>query len=316
MIHKLIIDTDPGIDDAFTIFLANAHPQIQLLGLTTVFGNVHTHQATNNAIKLLELADAGHIPVAHGAELPLSKIPHNPADFVHGKDGFGNTNQSQAAGAAIDLSAAEFIVQQIMQHPSEVTICAIAPLTNLALALEIEPKIARYVKQIIIMGGAIYCEGNINPVVEANIWGDPLAADKVLTAGWDVTLIGLDVTHKIILDAAYLSNLAQQGGEIGQFLYDISQFYHDFYTQTRNLEGIAAHDPTTIAYLVHPELFTVQEGVARVATEGIAAGQIIFSPNVNSWVNTPWDNLPVIKACIDVQSQKVINFFTKNLLLS
>lgn len=311
---KIIIDSDPGIDDAYSIFLAVNHPDIDLLGITTVYGNVQTSTATANALKLLEISNASHVPVAEGAKHALDKHSHEAADFVHGADGFGNTNQKPHNSnlKKIDLSAAEFIVQQIMDNPQEVIICAIAPLTNLALALKLEPKIADNVKQVVIMGGAFRTCGNVTPAAEANIWNDATAADIVTSANWPVTLVGLDVTMKVILDQNYVNALKNESPQ-GNFLHEISDFYLDFYTNSRNLPGFAAHDPTALCYIMHPEYFSTQTGGVRVVREGLAQGMTVFADNSQTWENTAWKGLNNTTICTDVKADKVINFFSKYL---
>jgi len=198
MTRKIIIDTDPGIDDTMAIMLALKSPELELLGLTTIYGNVNCSQSTINALKILEVAGRSNIPVAKGSDVPLVIEPHHHATFVHGDDGMGNTHLSLPASKALDISAAQFIVEMIMKNPDEITLVPIGPLTNIALALRIEPKIAKLVKEVVIMGGAATVRGNVTPVAEANIWQDPHAASIVFSAGWPLTMLGLDVTTKVI----------------------------------------------------------------------------------------------------------------------
>lgn len=307
--HKLIIDTDPGTDDAIAILLAVNHPDIDLIGLTTIFGNLATEGATQNALNILAHYDKPNIPVARGADKPLKKILTGYGDFVHGANGLGNHQIAQAVQLAHELSAAEFIVEQVLKYPNEVSICAIAPLTNLALALELEPKIAKLVKQVVIMGGAIKVNGNVSPVAEANIHNDPHAADKVLTAEWPVTLVGLDVTLKVILDEAFMQAVKNKGHK-GEFLYNISRFYDNFYRTRDGYDGFACHDATALAYITNPELFEIIRGGVRVGTEGLVAGMTIVDSKRHYGDPNPWTNLPLVNVCMDIDAQK-----TKDLLL-
>src|SRR5690349_17950701 len=177
--HRIIIDTDPGIDDAMAIFFALNSPEIELIGLTTTFGNGHTDLTTINALRLLEIAGRSDIPVAQGAAQPIASRFDEPGAVVHGDDGQGNLHLPLPSTKAISQSAAEFIVEQIMRAPGEITLVPIGPLTNIALALQLEPRITKAVREVVIMGGNGFCPGNITPAAEANIYHDVEAADMV-----------------------------------------------------------------------------------------------------------------------------------------
>ena len=304
--HKVIIDTDPGIDDAMAILLALNHPNIELLGLTTIFGNLATEGATRNAIDLLEHFGAPHIPVAKGADKPLEKTLGAFPDFVHGKNGFGEITIPTSALKACDLCAAEFIVEQVLKYPGQVTICAIAPLTNLALALKLEPKIAQLTKQVVIMGGAVRVNGNVSPVAEANIHNDPLAADIVLNAGWPVTLVGLDVTLKVILDEPFMMQVKNAGVK-GELIYNMSRFYDNFYRTASGYDGFACHDATALAYVTNPELFTCEQGPVRVGTDpdSMFAGMTIFDGRKSGPSTHHWTDKPKVNVCLDIDSDKM-----------
>lgn len=305
--HKVIIDTDPGIDDAMAILLALNHPQIEVLGLTTVFGNLHVDGATQNALDLLEQFGAEHIPVAKGADKPLEKLLSGFPDFVHGAKGLGDVTIARAKQKHVDLSAAEFIVEQVLKYPEQVTICAIAPLTNLALALQLEPKIATLVKQVVIMGGAIRVNGNVSPVAEANIHNDPHAADLVLNAGWPVTLVGLDVTLKVILNNHFMTEVKNASPK-GELLYNITRFYDKFYRNANGYDGFACHDATALVYITNPELFTCEQGPVRVGTDqnNLSAGMTIFDAKMNYGPNKHhWSDKPKINVCLDIDHEKI-----------
>ena len=195
MTQKIIIDTDPGIDDAMAIQLAFAHPGLEVLGLTTVFGNVHVDKATRNALRLVEMAGVD-CPVAEGAAVPLVRPAEPPGYYVHGPEGFGDHPAETPRGRAHELDAAGFIIQTLRNHPREVTLVPIGPLTNIATALRREPAIASKVRGVVVMGGAIEVRGNVSEWAEANVWHDPHAAAEVFAADWPVTLVGLDVTER------------------------------------------------------------------------------------------------------------------------
>eukprot|EP00884_Botryococcus_braunii_P001183 jgi/Botrbrau1/11065/Bobra.0302s0007.2 len=225
---KLIIDTDPGVDDAMAILAALNSPEVEIIGLTTIFGNVTTDRATKNAFILLDLAGRPDIPVAEGSSTALSGLVKEPAAFVHGADGFGNTNQIPIERSAEKLSAAEFLVEACKRWPGQVTILALGPLTNIALAMRLDPTFADNLGELVILGGAFHTGGNVNPAAEANIFGDPEAADEVLGLTEKIKILGLDVTHQTFFTRAQLKGLDGQG-RIGSFLNEISQFYLEYY---------------------------------------------------------------------------------------
>ncbi|MEW5303721.1 MAG: hypothetical protein WDW36_006385 [Sanguina aurantia] len=181
---KLIIDTDPGVDDAMAILCAFQSASVEVIALTTIFGNVPTPLATANALRLVEMAGVGHkVPVCQGATVSsIGAAKLRIADFVHGSDGFGNTLPPAPTGVALVTPAAQFIVQAINAAPGEITLLALGPLTNIAAALALDPGIASKWATLVILGGAFFCNGNVNPAAEANIFGDPQAADAVMAA--------------------------------------------------------------------------------------------------------------------------------------
>lgn len=167
---KIIIDTDPGIDDAMAILLALRSPEVEVIGLTTIYGNVYTTLATRNALHLLEVAGRTDIPVAEGSHVTLTKgTKLRIADFVHGADGLGNQNFDPPKGKPLEQSAAAFLVEQAKLHPGKVTVVALGPLTNIALAIELDPEFCKNIGQIVLLGGAFSVNGNVNPAAEANV---------------------------------------------------------------------------------------------------------------------------------------------------
>ena len=308
MTRKIIIDTDPGIDDAMAIFLAFNAPQLDVLALTTTFGNVAVELATKNALILSEVAGV-NVPVAQGVAVPLVAAPLPPPDFVHGSDGFGNINWPAPKGQADERSAAQMIVDLVHQYPNQVTIVALGPLGNLAKALALDPSIVELVDEVILMGGADKEPGNVSPVAEANIINDPHAADIVFTASWQVTMVGLDVTHRVMINDKFLDNIRQADTDkqCGEFLYQATQFYFNFYQQTFDIEGCYVHDASTIVYAIAPDIFTTTPGVVRVATEGVAIGQtIVATPGKHYAVNF-WQDQPVTNVCVGVDSERLLS---------
>ena len=205
---RIIIDTDPGIDDAMAIFYALASPELDVVGLTTIFGNNTTEVCTANALRLLEIAARADIPVARGADRPLNQEYRGAVDFVHGTDGQGDVFLPPPVGAPIDEDAAHFIIRSVMAAPGEITLVPIGPLTNIALAMLIEPRLATKLAGIVLMGGAAFRGGNASPAAEANILNDPEGADIVFGADCPIVMAGLDVTESIMMTGADLARIA------------------------------------------------------------------------------------------------------------
>lgn len=310
--RKIIIDTDPGIDDAMAIFLALRSPELELIGLTTVFGNVHTALATTNALRLLEIADRTDIPVAHGADQPLERSYAGPIPLIHGADGQGNTHLPAPRTRAIDSSAAEFIVQQIMDAPGQITLVPIGPLTNIALALRLEPRIAQFVREVVLMGGNAFCPGNATPAAEANIHNDPEAADIVFGADWPVTMVGLDVTHNIVMTAAQMRVLETAQNALAQHLAKINPLYLEFVATSAGIDGNYIHDPSAVCFLTHPQAFTVNTHPVRVETLGISAGTTWPNPFPNR-VHPDWAGRPDVSICVAVDSSLVLSVILERL---
>ena len=314
MTKQILFDTDPGVDDAMALLFALASPEIDVVGVTTVFGNVHTATATQNALRLLDFAGRADIPVAHGADRPLHVPLDYVADFVHGKDGFGDieTPLPVSLRQPMNSSAAQFIVETIMARPGEITLVPVGPLTNIALALALEPRIAEHVAEVIVMGGAATVNGNVNPAAEANIHHDPHAADRVFAAPWRVTMVGLDVTMQTVMSEEYLASL--RGSRFGDFIWDITRFYQQFHERYHDMASIHTHDPSAIAYLVDPSLFVTVRGSMRVLTEGIGMGQTLLDRRrgVGYELNA-WSNLPGVNVCVEVESERLLTLYKERI---
>jgi len=303
--QKIIIDTDPGIDDSMAIFFALSSPELEVIGLTTVFGNVQVDLATTNALRLLEIAGRTDIPVATGAANSLVGDYADPPTFIHGDDGQGNVHLPPPKGAPIGQSAAQFIVEQIMSQPGEVTLVPIGPLTNIALALRLEPRIVKHVKQVVLMGGNAFVPGNSTPAAEANIHDDPEAADVVLGAGWPLTMVGLDVTTKACMTYDQLQAYARSSSPMAQHLARITPFYLDFSKSRNDVGGLLVHDSTAIAYLLLPDAFTTKAWPVRVETQGMSRGKTW--PAVRPNPRSPyWQNRAAINVCVDINSARTV----------
>lgn len=305
---KLIIDTDPGVDDAIALLMVFQLPEFEVIGLTTIFGNVSTEDATRNALHLCEVAGFPDIPVAEGSPEPLKRGPPFIADFVHGSDGLGNTFPSPPKNKKIDKNACEFLVDKVSEYPGEVTILTLGPLTNIALAVKKDRSFASKVKRIVILGGSFFASGNINPAAEANIYGDPEAADIVFTCGAEIVVVGLNVTTQVMLSDQDLCELRDSGGRYGRYIYNISQFYKDWHVKSDGVHGIYLHDPTCFAALYKPQLFEFKRGAVRVETQGICTGHTLMDLGLKNWnSNNPWTGVKPVSVGWTVDAAAVVN---------
>ena len=307
MTIPIIFDTDPGIDDAQAIAIIMADPGIEVVGLTTTFGNVSIETATRNALSLVELAGQD-IPVAQGMGTPLEKTPHPVPAHVHGDDGLGNLNLPAPTRQAVSQSAAEFIVEETRKRPGEITLVAVGPLGNLAKALELDPDVIHRVKQVIVMGGSIREGGNVTPLAEANMFSDPHAAARVMTAGWPLTLVGLDVTHRTCLDPVRMQRITEAHRTLGPLLAHSYAFYAKFYKSALGIDGCTPHDSCAVAFLRHPEWFQTVRGHLNVITEGLAEGQTVFAPEGRQFVGDRWNQSPLVDVCMGIDGEAVVHW--------
>lgn len=301
--QKLIIDTDPGIDDAMAILFACLHEDLDLVGLTSIFGNVTTDIATRNALALVEMAGA-EIPVARGAEKPLVQAARPVAAEVHGVEGFGDVPPFAPAARADQRTAARFICDTVAANPGEVVLCPIGPLTNLALALEHDPTIVDKVKSVTVMGGAMVSGGNVTEHAEANIWQDPHAARAVFSAPWEVTMVGLDVTEKVMCTDEHFTDLAERAPKLGGFLDRAARFYFDFHLRHDGFYGCHMHDPTAVISILRPDLFRTERQRVDVIADGAEAGKT---------VTTADESAPHTHICVAVDEDAVRSQFLSTL---
>ncbi len=309
--RKIIFDTDPGIDDAMALLFAHLHPDLDLVGVTTVLGNGSIDTTTRNALYIRDRF-AMDTPVHRGAASALLVPDEEPPTFVHGDDGLGNVKIDHADSEPGPGSAAQFIVDTVMASPGEVSIVAVGRLTNLAIALDIEPKIASAVAEVIVMGGALGSNeytGNVTPVAEANIYGDPHAADMVFTAAWPTVLVGLDVTMNCVMRRPQMQRIRGQSGDSGEFLWDITRFYENYYRERRGVLGFPVHDSCAVAYAVAPDLFSTVTGALRVVTDGISRGQTILVPAERTFPPSAWDNQPHSVGCVGIDGDGVLELY-------
>lgn len=275
MPKRILLDTDPGIDDACAILLALASPEVSLEGLSVVHGNCSLDQATRNSLSVLELVNAAHMPVAKGCELPLVQ-PSLLAPETHGDTGLGYAQLPEPRARPIGQHAVDFLIEKILSSPGDMTLVAIGPLTNVALAIRQEPRIVEVIQELIIMGGAIRYEGNTTALAEFNTYVDPHAAHIVYHAGIPTTLVPLDVTYQCILTPSDVSRLQEVDSPITNFIAEATRFYMEFHDEYQKMAGCVINDPLALALTFAPELCTYQELPVDVdISGGISMGKTI-----------------------------------------
>jgi purine nucleosidase len=265
--RKIIIDTDPGQDDAVAILLALASPELDVLGITAVAGNVPLPLTQKNALKICELAGKPETKVYAGAPRPLVR-PLVTAEHVHGKTGLDGPELPEPTMRLQDENAVDFIVETLMaETPGTVTLCPLGPLTNIALALVREPAIASRIERIVLMGGGYFEQGNVTPSAEFNIYVDPHAADVVFRSGIPITMMPLDVTHKALTTRARVEAIRALGNKVGLATAEMLDFFERYDVEKYGSDGGPLHDPCVIAWLLKPELFKGRECYVEVETK-------------------------------------------------
>lgn len=266
--EKIIIDTDPGQDDAIAILLALASPEIELLGLTCVAGNVPLPLTVKNARTICELAGRTDVAIHAGCERPLRRELVT-AEHVHGKTGLDGMTLPDPTMPLAEGHAVDFIVETLRREPSgTVTLCPIGPLTNIATAFRAAPDIVPRIRRIVLMGGAYFEVGNITPAAEFNIYVDPEAADIVFRAGVPLVVMPLDVTHKALTTRPRIEAFRALGTRVGEAVAGWTDFFERFDMEKYGAEGAPLHDPCTIAYLLKPDLFAGREINVEIELEG------------------------------------------------
>lgn len=280
MARKIIIDTDPGQDDALAILLALASPgELEVIGITAVAGNVPLALTEVNARKICELAGRPEVKVFRGAVRPLVR-PLVTAEHVHGRTGLDGPELPEPTMPLQDEHAVDFILRTLMaEAPGTVTLCPLGPLTNVALALIREPRIAERIREVVLMGGGFFEGGNITPAAEFNIAVDPQAADVVFRSGVPIVMMPLDVTHKALTTRARLDRFRALGTRIGDACVALLDFFERFDVEKYGSDGGPLHDPTVIAYLIKPELFSGRH--CNVAIE--TASELTMGMTVVDW---------------------------------
>ncbi|XZM37575.1 nucleoside hydrolase [Clostridium perfringens] len=272
--RKVIIDCDPGIDDALAIILALKSKEIEVVGITTVSGNVESLQGAKNALKVLKLLGRLDIPVYLGESKPVKRELVTAQD-THGEDGLGETFLEEVSSEYIRENGVDFILNTL-KNEENVSIIALGPLTNLCRAIEKDSETFHRVKEIVSMGGAYKSHGNCSPVAEFNYWVDPHGAREFLKKfNGEFTMVGLDVTREVVLTPNLREMIHQFKDEIGDFIYDITRFYVDFHWEQERTLGCVINDPLAVEYFINRELCEGFKAYVDIACEDISMGQSV-----------------------------------------
>ena len=294
---QVIFDTDIGIDDAMALLFLHYSPDVELRGIITGFGNASLENTTRNALFLKEQFNID-APVFRGAAEAIGeRLGEGYPDFVHGSNGLGDIEFDEPGIQVESASGAQGIVELVTANPNEISIVAVGRMTNLARALELCPELPSLVKEVVVMGGAFGFNGhrgNVSPVAEANIAGDPQAADSVFTSGLPITVVGLDVTHETVATSQFFDGLRDAAGAAGEMIYRISRCYLQFHQDLTGRFECAVHDSSAVAYLLQPNLFETRQAIVRVVTDGIAMGETIASPPGAKYESNEWQNKPAV----------------------
>ncbi|MCM3367606.1 nucleoside hydrolase [Bacillus safensis] len=304
---KLILDVDTGIDDAIGILLAVKSKQFDILGITTVCGNVSVDAATLNTCKVLELVEADNIPVIKGSATPLLRTPHYE-HRVHGEDGIGGALKDARPKKTADAGfAPDFIIEQVLQYSNQVTLVLTGPLTNLALAVKKCPELIHHVKEVIFMGGVVKGQGNVSPVAEFNTYADPEAAKLVLDAEFpSLTQVGLDVTRQVLLTDERID--AIQNETLAAYIRESTSIYRQRYFERNGVWACAMHDPLAVSLAINKELVSTQAFHVEVETKSeFCDGQMICD------FQHQWEKERNVQVCMDVDDEAFFDLLIKTM---
>ncbi len=304
---SVILDVDTGIDDSMAIAYAVHSPELDVLGITTVFGNITVEEATRNTLVVLDQLERP-LPVYPGEAKPLQRDYTKPfARHIHGADGIGNQYREASTKQAESLSGPEFIVQQIMANPGEITVIAVGPLTNIARALQLEPSIAQHIARLIVMNGAVTVPGNVTPYAEANTYSDPDAAALVFSSGMPVTLVGLDVTMQTLLTAAHLEQWRSLNTNLATFLADMTDFYMEAYKGViTSGRGCALHDPLAVGVAIDPTFVRTESYAVHV--------ECTDQDSLGKTTGVHASQAPHIDVALDVDADRFVSHFLSRIV--
>ncbi len=309
MPRKIIIDTDPGQDDAVAILLALASPDdLEILGITTVAGNVPLALTTKNARVICEVAGKVDVKIYAGCDAPMGRKLVT-AEHVHGKSGLDGMQLPEPTMPLQDQHAVDFIIDALRaEDAGMVTLCPLGPLSNIATAFQRAPDIIERVAEIVLMGGAYFEVGNITPAAEFNIYVDPQAADIVFKSGVDLTVMSLDVTHKVLVTAPHVAEFEALNTHVGRVVASWTHFYERFDKEKYGSLGAPLHDPTVIAYLLQPDLFTGRNINVEIETES----ELTMGMTVADWWGVT-DRAPNAMFMGDVDADGFFRLLTERL---
>jgi inosine-uridine nucleoside N-ribohydrolase len=300
---KVILDTDPGIDDALAFILLKAMPEISLQAITVTHGNTSVEKCTKNALKLVELLGLQDIPVAMGATEPLVRAL-SIAEETHGDTGLGHAILPDPKVGVIQENAANLIIDIVNANPGEITILCIGPVTNLALALLKEPTLRKKIKNVVSMAGTIHYPGNATPSSEYNVFCDPEGFDILLRSGIDLTIIPLDVTYQCLFTKAHVARLDSAREDIRTFIDRSTSFYMEFHAEYQGIQGCAINDPLAAAILVKPDLVTFRDYYVDIELHGEFTTAKISADHFNAT-----GIAPNAKVAMEVNVDAFMDFF-------
>ncbi|TJY43326.1 nucleoside hydrolase [Cohnella pontilimi] len=263
--RKIIIDCDPGHDDAIAILLAAANPRIELVGITTVAGNAEVEKTTVNALKVCEIAGIPHVPVSKGAGQPLVRVRETAPD-IHGESGMDGPLLPEPTKSATSEHAVDYLIRTLMASEGDITLVPVGPLTNIAMAMRKEPAILGKIQEIVIMGGGTF--GNKTPAAEFNIYVDAEAAKVVMESGVPITLMGLDLTHQAVATDEVKERIMAVGNRQARFIAELLDFFSGTYREVFGFEGAPIHDACCVAYCIDPTAFECKKLRVDVETKG------------------------------------------------
>lgn len=300
---KVILDTDPGIDDALAFILLKAMPEVELQAITVTHGNTSVEKCTTNALKLVELLGMQEIPVAMGADQPLVKAL-SVAEETHGDTGLGHAVLPSPTTTVVANNAANLIIEIVNANPGEITILCIGPVTNLALALLKEPSLRKKIKNVVSMAGTIHYPGNATPSSEYNVFCDPESFDILLRSGIDLTIVPLDVTYQCLFTKDHVARLQGAREDIRNFIDRSTAFYMEFHAEYQGIQGCAINDPLAAAILVKPELVTFRDYYVDIELHGEFTTAKISADHFSAT-----GNRPNAKVAMEVNVSGFMDFF-------
>jgi purine nucleosidase len=329
---RIVLDTDPGIDDSLAILLALASPEVELAGVGVTGGNCALDDGVRNALNVLAVASRTDMPVHAGVGVPLIRPPFT-APETHGDTGLGYARLPASTVGPAREHAVDMIIREIMDHPGQVVLVAVAPLTNVALAIRKEPRIVQNVREVIIMGGALRADGNTTSLAEFNFFVDPHAAHIVLESGMPITLLPWDITKDVLLVQADIDRLMEVASPVSRFIADATRFYIEFHEQCFGFSGCSINDPVAVAMVFVPDLARTEAmHVAVEYTSELTIGKTVISyvgdsqrePDAHDQLGfdvarwpMQWDRMmrskPNVRAVVGLDNERFLRLFVERM---